>query len=159
MRLLVGQLARFGVVGLLGLVIDVAVFNALRTTVLEPSIVHEGPIVAKVISTSLAIVANWIGNRYWTFGVHRRSRFIREGLEFVLVSTGGMLITLACLWLSHYVLGYTSLLADNISSNVIGLALGTAFRFAFYRHWVFHPRRSAPRAAESPVTAALGSEA
>jgi putative flippase GtrA len=45
-------------------------------------------------------------------------------------------------WLSHYVLGFTSLLADNIANNVIGLLLGTLFRFAFYRWWVFSPKRA-----------------
>ena len=33
MRALLGQLARFGAVGLIGLVIDVAVFNILRATI------------------------------------------------------------------------------------------------------------------------------
>ena len=36
MRLLFGQLARFGVVGLGGLVLDVGIFNLLRLTVLAP---------------------------------------------------------------------------------------------------------------------------
>lgn len=152
MRNLLGQLGRFGAVGLIGLVIDVGVFNLLRATVLSPDVLHEGPVLAKVISTSLAIVANWVGNRYWTFGATRRAQVVREGIEFVLVSIGGMLITLACLWVSHYLLGFTSVLADNIAGNVVGLALGTAFRFAFYRSWVFHPSRSMPlRPAERPV--------
>lgn len=152
MRALMTQLARFGVVGLIGLVIDVSVFNLLRATVLEPSVIHEGPFIAKVISTSLAIAANYLGNRYWTFGATRRAQVVREGLEFVLVSLGGMTITLTCLWVSHYGLGFTSVLADNISGNVIGLGLGTAFRFGFYRYWVFHPSRAMPlRPAEGAV--------
>jgi putative flippase GtrA len=137
MRTLVAQFSRFGVVGLGGLVLDVAVFNLLRLTVLAPENIHEGPVIAKVISTSLAIVANWLGNRYWTFGAQRRPHVLREGLEFALISIGGMGIALGCLWVSHYVLGFTSPLADNIASNVIGLGLGTAFRFTFYRLWVF----------------------
>ena len=48
-----------------------------------------------------------------------------------------MLIAVGCLWFSHYVLGFTSALADNISANVIGLGLGTLFRFWSYRKWVF----------------------
>jgi putative flippase GtrA len=151
MRALTMQLARFGVVGLFGLVIDVGVFNLLRTTILDPLELHEGPVIAKVISTSLAIAANWIGNRYWTFRSHRRPEIVREGTEFILVSIGGMIIGLTCLWVSHYLLGFTSLLADNISSNVIGLALGTAFRFAFYRQWVFHPRRSSLAPAKGSI--------
>jgi len=33
--------------------------------------------------------------------------------------------------------GFTSALADNISANVVGLGLGTLFRFWSYRKWVF----------------------
>lgn len=147
MRTLIRQLATFGVVGLGGLVIDVGVFNLLRLTVLAPEEIHQGPFIAKVISTSLAILANWIGNRYWTFRHHRRSQLVREGIEFVAVSIGGMLIALGCLWVSHYLLGFTSPIADNISTNVVGLFLGTAFRFTFYRLWVFHPERKGARTA------------
>ena len=144
MRRFIGQLTRFGLVGLVGLVIDVSVFNLLRATILEPSDIHEGPVIAKVISTMLAIAANYAGNRYWTFRHSKRSTMVREGIEFVAVSVGGMMIALGCLWVSHYLLDFTSVLADNISSNVVGLALGTAFRFAFYRYWVFHPNRERP---------------
>ncbi|HEU4849084.1 MAG TPA: GtrA family protein [Terrimesophilobacter sp.] len=153
MKALVTQLLRFAAVGGVGLIVDVAVFNALRVTILSPENLHEGPVVAKVISTSIAIVVNWLGNRYWTFGPHRRPQAVREGLEFALVSIGGMLIGLACLWVSHYLLGYTSLLADNISSNVIGLALGTAFRFWLYRTWVFRPQLESRYAAADPDSA------
>jgi len=140
MRALFSQFARFGVVGLGGLVIDFTVFNVLRITVLSPEVLHEGPFIAKVISTILAIIANWIGNRYWTFSRERRSPPLREGIEFAIVSVGGMAIALLCLWFSHYVLGFTSPLADNIVNYGIGLALGTAFRFTFYRLWVFRAR-------------------
>ena len=44
---------------------------------------------------------------------------------------------------SHDVLGYTSRLADNISANVVGLALGAVFRFWTYRKFVFR-RTEAP---------------
>lgn len=144
MKALVTQLLRFAAVGGVGFVVDVAIFNILRVTILSPESLHEGPVLAKVVSTSIAIVVNWLGNRYWTFGPHRRPQAMREGIEFALVSVGGMLIGLACLWVSHYVLGYTSLLADNVSSNVIGLALGTVFRFWLYRAWVFAPVRRLP---------------
>jgi len=141
MRALARQFMRFGIVGLGGLVVDVVVFNILRITVLSPENLVEGPLIAKVISTSLAIVVNWIGNRFWTFSRARGRRVIREGIEFAIVSLGGMAIAVLCLWVSHYVLGFTSLLADNIASNVIGLGLGALFRFTLYRAWVFNPSR------------------
>jgi putative flippase GtrA len=67
------------------------------------------------------------------------------------VSIGGMLIGLACLWVSHYLLGFTSLLADNVATNVLGLALGTAFRFTLYKWWVFAPHRRGARQRSAVV--------
>jgi putative flippase GtrA len=146
------QLAKFGMVGLVGFAVDITVFNLLRATVFSPESMDSGPIWAKVVSTILAIMANWVGNRYWTFSKDRQSQTLREGLEFFAVSLVGMGIGLACLWVSHYVLGYTSVLADNISSNVVGLFLGAVFRFVLYRYWVFSPTR---RAAGEAATGSL----
>ena len=61
----------------------------------------------------------------------------REYLLFFFLNGVAMLIAISCLWFSHYVLGFTSALADNISANVVGLVLGTLFRFWSYRKWVF----------------------
>lgn len=151
MRLLFTQLTRFGLVGSIGLVIDVAIFNILRTTVLSPEALHEGPIIAKILSTTVAIAANWLGNRHWTFRREELQHPAYEGIKFALVSIGGIAIGLGSLIVSHYVLGYTSLLADNISSNVVGLALGTIFRFWGYRFWVFPSEIAADEALTAPV--------
>lgn len=153
MRNLLAQFARFGIVGVIGLVVDLGVFNLLRATVLAPESIHEGPVLAKVASTVLAIVANWIGNRYWTFRDHRGRQLWREFAAFLAVSLAGSAIGLLCLWVSHYLLGFTSILADNLSGNVIGLALGTAFRFTFYKLWVFAPHRGETGPAVFPDAA------
>ena len=86
MPILVGQLARFGAVGVVGLIVDIALFNLLRLTVLSPELIAEGPVIAKVVSTSVAIAVNWIGSRYWSFRLERRRPAMRESLEFALVS-------------------------------------------------------------------------
>jgi putative flippase GtrA len=148
---LMSQLVKFGLVGGIGFVLDVGIFTVLRLTVLSPEEMHEGPLIAKVVSTTVAILANWLGNRYWTFGPHRSSNTAREAVEFLVVSLLGMGIGLGCLWVSHYALGFTSVLADNISSNVIGLVLGSLFRFTLYRHWVYSPRRQKHRARRPGV--------
>lgn len=150
------QLLKFGAVGGVGFVVNLLVFNGLMLTVLRPSIVHHGPIYATIIATLVAIVTNWIGNRYWAFSAQRQNNTVREGVEFFLVSLAGMGIPLLCLWLSHYVMGYTSLLADNIANNVVGLALGTLFRFALYRWWVFSPSRAGSKAARETAGANTG---
>ena len=61
----------------------------------------------------------------------------REYVLFFVLNGVGLLIALGCLWFSHYALGLTSRLADNISANVVGIGLGTLFRFWSYRKWVF----------------------
>jgi putative flippase GtrA len=162
MRALISQFARVGAVGLVGLVIDVTLFNVLRATVLNPDQVNEGALWATLASTSVAIVFNWLGNRYWTFRRERRSHWLREGIEFTLVSIGGLLIALGCVWFSEHVLGLHSWLSDNVAKNVVGLALGTVFRFTFYRLWVFKPSRGntpTVRTDTEPVTDARSNEA
>ena len=83
------ELVSFGLVGGVGLIVDIVVFNALRTTVLSPELVHGGPLLAKAISTTLAIACNWIGNRFWTYRDRRRTDVVREGIEFAVVSGAG----------------------------------------------------------------------
>ncbi|QTX06140.1 GtrA family protein [Agromyces archimandritae] len=145
---------KFGVVGLIGLVVDVTLFNMLRVGVFGEGHWAQSAIGAKVISTSVAIVVNWIGNRYWTFRAHRRRNYVREFAEYLVVSLGGMAIAVGCLWVSHHVLGFTSILADNIASNVIGLGLGTLFRFVLYRYWVYGHHRADGRTALEKVAEA-----
>ena len=134
------QLVGFGLVGGIGFAIDMGVYNLLIVTVLSDDHVHGGPLLAKVLSTLVAITTNWIGNRLWTFRQHRRSDSGREAAEFFAVSLAGLVVGLLPLWVSHYLLEWTSLLADNIA-NVVGLGLGSVFRFALYRWWVFAPHR------------------
>lgn len=130
--------ARFLLVGLAGLVVDVGAFNLLRFAGGEGPL-YDKPLTAKVLSVVLATLVTYSGNKLWTFR-HREHRPVVSGyvLYFVLNAIG-MGIAVGCLAISHYVLGLTSPLADNIAANVIGLGLGTAFRFWSYRRWVFPP--------------------
>ncbi|GAA1990046.1 glycosyltransferase family 2 protein [Microbacterium pumilum] len=136
-RPLIRQILTFIGVGAIGLAVDVITFNLLRATILSPEAVPGGALAAKVISVTLAIVANWLGNRYWTFAEQRRSDVGREAVDFLLASALGGLASLVTLGVSHYALGLHTAIADNISANVIGLALGSAVRFITYREWVF----------------------
>lgn len=154
-NLFIGYALKFGVVGLIGFFVDVGVFNALRLGASGHGHFFQEPIGAKIISVTVATLVTWFGNRYWTFREHRRKNFVLELFEFAVVAVGGLLIALLCLWISHYVLGFTSLVADNISSNVIGLVLGTAFRFLLYRYWVYgHHRKDGLTARQHKTEAA-----
>jgi putative flippase GtrA len=136
----VGQLwhevAKFGIVGLAAFVVDVGVFNLIRFHSTTARL-YDKPITAKIISTIVATIVAYLGNRFWTFRNRDRVGYAREYAMFFLLNGVGLAISLACLGFSHYVLKLTSPLADNISANVIGLGLGTMFRWWAYRRWVF----------------------
>lgn len=130
------ELGKFGVIGLAAYVIDLTVFNLLRFAGGEGPL-FDKPLTAKVISVLVATTFAYFGNRLWTFRDRTRSSFRREYTLFFVFNAVGMVISLSCLWISHYLLGFESALADNISANVIGLVLGTIFRFWGYHNWVF----------------------
>jgi putative flippase GtrA len=127
---LVRELMKFGVVGGFAFVVDIGLFNLLLHAT-------DKPMTSKTISTVVATTVAYVGNRYWTFRRRNRSSVRREYALFFLLNGVGLVISLACLAISHYLLDFTSRLADNIAANVVGLGLGTAFRFWSYRRWVF----------------------
>ncbi len=141
------ELGRFGVVGALAFVVDVGTFNLLIATAGSGH-----PLTSKVVAVVVATIFSWLGNRFWTYR-HRRGarsrRLLPELVLFVGLNGVALLISLAILALSHYLMGLTSPLADNVS-NVVGIAVGTAFRFFAYRTWVFREDRPVAELALDP---------
>lgn len=133
---IIHEFSKFGVVGLIALVVDVGIFNLLMFAGGDGPMADR-PITAKAIAVVAATTVSYGLNRSWTFSQRSRTSMWREYGLFIGLNGIAMLITLSTLWFSHYALGLTSPLADNISANVIGLALGTVFRFWSYRKWVF----------------------
>nr|KEP24189.1 polysaccharide synthesis protein GtrA [Georgenia sp. SUBG003] len=129
------EMVRFCAVGGTAYVVDVGLFNLLRFGPGE--LLGDKPLTAKVVSVTVSVLVAWLGNRYWTFAGTRRESRGRELALFGLVNLGGMAIAVGCLAVSHYVLGFTSPLADNVAANGVGLVLGTAFRYVCYRYLVF----------------------
>lgn len=149
-RLLTPEVVSFLAVGGLGYVVDVGAFNALRST---PAIAALDPSVAKVIAVLLAMIVTYVGNSALTWRGESTSGRHREIVLFAMFNAIGLGLSVGTLALSHDVLGLTSRLADNISANVIGLALGTVFRFWSYRRFVFE--RSGELATRRVSRAAL----
>lgn len=134
------EMLKFGAVGAVAFVVDIGLFNLLSTSLwpgdgAPPLDGHEK--LAKIASASTATVVAWLGNRYWTFRHRRQASRPREFAMFAFMNVLAMIIAVLSLTISHDVLGFTSTLADNISGNVIGIGLGTLFRFWAYRTFVF----------------------
>ena len=125
------EMIKFGVVGLLAFVIDLGLANLLWHTVMSDKVTT-----AKIISGAVATLFSWVGNRQWTFR-HRRSRPAHhEVVLFFGVNIVALGISAVTLYLSHYGLGLTSILADNVAT-IVGIGFGTLFRFWAYRRFVF----------------------
>ncbi|WP_081416542.1 GtrA family protein [Arthrobacter castelli] len=126
------EVMKFGTVGAIAYVIDSSVFILLR----EGALSHR-TLVAGVLASVVATAFSWVANRYWTFRHRRRSAMWRELGMFCLMNAIGIGIATLCLFISHYVIGLETTQADFIAKNVVGLVLGTIFRFLAYRYWVF----------------------
>jgi undecaprenyl-diphosphatase len=146
------EVLTFLAVGGTGYVVDVTVFNVLRS--IQPFATLD-PSVARTLAVVAAMCVTYLGNRTLTWRDHASGDRRREVALFVLFNIIGFGFSVVTLFVSHDVLGLTSRLADNISANVIGLALGTLFRYVTYKRFVFAgPPAEPPSAASDPETTA-----
>ena len=129
------ELARFGSVGAVAYVVNAGLFNLLQFG--PGHLLGDKTVTAKVIAVGVATMVAWIGNRYWTFAGSRREERGRELIAFAVVNLIGMLIEVGSLAFGVYVLNMTSPLAKNISGNIVGVGLGTIFRYFAYKRHVF----------------------
>ena len=102
-------------------------------------------------------------NREWSFRNRGGRERHHEALLFFAFSGVGVLLSMAPLWVSSYVLQLrepmVSLtmenIADFVSAYIIGNLLQMAFRFWAFRRWVFPDQfaRDPDKALESALTA------
>lgn len=149
-RFLTREVLTFLAVGGTGYVVDVVAFNVLRSVhpfaTLDPS-------VARTLAVVAAMCVTYVGNRTLTWRDQPSRNRRREVALFVAFNIVGFGFSVVTLTISHDLLGLTSRLADNISANVVGLALGTVFRYFTYKRFVFAADTAAGNSAPSPATA------
>lgn len=126
------EAVKFAVIGGLNVIVNAVVFNLL----LLLTVFQNGELKAKVVATSVAIVSSYFMNRHWTYKDRDKSAAHREFILFVGFNLAGLAIELAILGVTKYWFGLTSWLAIN-AAFVLGLGLGTVFRFFTYRKFVF----------------------
>ncbi len=146
-QVLVHEVAKFGVVGAIGFVVQLGIQN----------IAHSGfgigPLTAVVIGYAFATVVTFLGNRHWAFK-HRRGKGLgQEGVLFILLNVIGIFIQVGVVAFVHYGLHKTDNLSYNVAS-IIGIGIGTLFRLYTYRKFVFleHPEADPAEQLEPEVT-------
>ena len=141
---LIPELAKFGVVGLIGTIIDLGGAAYLH--------VHMGlgPMVSKALSITAATIVTYLGSRFWTFRHRVNQALLREGILFAVLNLVGLAIAEVVIAITTYGLDLKSELAYNAAS-VVGTGLGTIFRYFSYKKWVF--------LADAPGTAVAAGEA
>jgi putative flippase GtrA len=149
-RLLVHELAKFGIVGAVNTILDFGLANLLYLGFGWPSLS------AKTASVGVAATSSFFMNRHWTFRHRARTGLRREYTLFFLLNGVGLLIANGCILVVERGFGKTGALWFNVA-QVAGLALGMVFRFATYKRFVFvSHERAAARAALEPAGSRAG---
>ncbi|MFD3455760.1 GtrA family protein [Streptomyces sp. NPDC058691] len=145
------EIAKFGLVGLSGFVVNLAIFNLIK------DIAQWQTVRASVLATVCAIMTNYLGLRFFTYrdrGQEGRSSQRRELGLFLFFSAVGLVIENSVLYATTYGFGWDGTLANNVW-KFVGIGIATLFRFWSYRTWVFRTSDDgepapAPR-GEAPV--------
>jgi len=139
------EVAKFGIVGGAAFIIDSGIYLWMLAGPMGDS-----PVKAKIVAGVVATLFSWVANRYWTFRHRRQANVVRELVMFLVMNAIGLGIAAACVWVTKYLLGLTDTTSVFIAGSVVGLILGTIFRFFAYRFWVFGGQEAA-----EPVEAEL----
>ncbi len=145
-QVLAHEIAKFGVVGAAGFVVQLGIQNALYPG-------HGlSAVEAVVIATVIATTVTFLGNRYWAFK-HRQGKGIaHESALFILFNVGGLLIQAAMVYVVVHWMHHSDRLSYNVAT-IIGIAIATVFRLFCYRKFVFHQVRTT-KASTEELTAA-----
>jgi putative flippase GtrA len=143
------EIAKFGAVGAVGVLVNIGVFNLVRhSTELQT-------VRASILATVVSIAFNYVGFRYFTYRDRDKAGRTKELSLFLLFSAVGLVIENGVLYLATYGFGWDTQLQANVF-KFVGIGVATLFRFWSYRTWVFRalPAREAVEQAESFLTAA-----
>lgn len=130
-RILVKELAAFGLVGALALVIDVGLFAWLSP---------HGALKAKAVSTAVSTTFAYFGNRHLSFSHRARTTIGRETSTFFGINLITLVFSELVIALFVYPLDYDHTSGVVFFVNLCTIGLGTIFRFWAYKRFVFlHP--------------------
>jgi putative flippase GtrA len=130
--MLIHELAKFGVIGAAAFLITWVGTNVLHFGL------GVGPLTSNAIATVVAATFAYAGNKFWTFRNRSDSGLGREYFLFFVLNGVGLLIQLLCIGFVHYTLHMQGRVPYN-AALIVGIVLGTLFRYWSYKKWVFLP--------------------
>ena len=132
------EAGRFLAVGFVATVVALILFNFLvhGFGAMDSAWFNERPELAYVLANGVGMVISFRGTKVWAFRDRRTNHVDGGVVAFVVINLATMLIPMTCLGISRG-LGLDDPISDNVSANVVGLALANAARFFLFREFVF----------------------
>ncbi|HUO21515.1 MAG TPA: GtrA family protein [Caulobacteraceae bacterium] len=130
-----GHVMRFGLVGVLGFVVDGVVLQTMMYVGLNP-------IAARAISFPVAVCATWLANRTFTFRDRAGQSKVREASTYVAVQLVGGAANFAVY--SALVHGFPVFAEWPVAALAFGSAAGMAINYLGSKHIVFRSGATAP---------------
>ncbi len=135
---------RFAIVGTIGAVIDIGIFNFASSILKIPALT------AQAISFSVAVISNFLWNRYWTYPDSRNKAVVNQLIQFVFVSLIGLAVrTLifdrleeAMIWSASQILPANFFLTFTVVGHNVSLAIVIVvimfWNFFVNRFWTYN---------------------
>ena len=149
------ELAKFGTIGLINLGVNLGVYNLL----LLVTLMQGSEVKAKAVATIVATTCAYFLNRHWTYRHRPKTTLRREYTLFFFFNAVGLVIETGLVALTKYGFHQTHIIVLNLV-GILGIAIGTVFRFWAYRTHVFKPATDevpelAAASADAPVSPAI----
>jgi len=128
---------RFGIVGVIGSIVDFGFLNLFTLVFKLPFIL------SSILSFSLAVVNNFVLNRIWTFPGSRKDPILNQLIQFGLVSVVGLLIrTPMLIWLEKVLIPLAEKwVPDLLTPTIVGHNLGLAIAIGVVMLWNYFANR------------------
>ena len=143
LRRIGGEAAKFSAVNVVATVVAVVLFNVLVHGVAgigSPGVLNGWPVTSWFLANCVGMVISFYGSRSYAFKHRQASGPGGGALIYVVINLISFVIPMACLWITRNVLGWDSVLADNVSANLVGASLAMLGRFWAFRRFVFKRR-------------------
>jgi putative flippase GtrA len=140
LRRIGGEAAKFSAVNVVATVVAIVLFNLLVhgiTGVARPGPLNGWPVTAWFLANCVGMAISFYGSSRFAFKHREASGPAGGALIFVAINLVSFVIPMGCLWITRNVAGWDSVIADNVSANVVGAALGMLVRFWAFRRFVF----------------------